>query len=50
MNKINIEIETNKAYSRGRVSEAKVIYWCLAWLLATAGATFGLELLGVMEL
>ena len=45
MNKTNIEIETNKAYSRGRVSEAKVHYWGLAWLLATAGATFGPELL-----
>ena len=45
MNKTNIEIETNKAYSRGRVSEAKVLYWGLAWLLATAGATFGPELL-----
>ena len=50
MNKINIEIETNKAYSRDRVSTVKVHYWGLAWLLATAGATFGLELLGVMEL
>ena len=50
MNKTNTETKTNKAYSRGRVSEAKVIYWCLAWLLATAGATFGPELLGVMEL
>ena len=45
MNKTNTETKTNKAYSRGRVSEAKVIYWCLAWLLATAGATFGPELL-----
>ena len=45
MNKTNIEIETNKAYSRDRVSEAKVIYWGLAWLLATAGAAFGPELL-----
>ena len=45
MNKTNIEIETNKAYSRDRVSEAKVAYWGLAWLLATAGATFGPELL-----
>ena len=46
MNKTNIEIETNKAYSRDRVSEAKVAYWGLAWLLATAGATFGPELWG----
>ena len=45
MNKTNIEIETNKAYSRDRVSEAKVAYWGLAWVLATAGATFGPELL-----
>ena len=45
MNKTNTETKTNKAYSRGRVSEAKVIYWCLAWVLATAGATFGPELL-----
>jgi len=45
MNKTNIEIETNKAYSRDRVSTAKVTYWGLAWLLATAGATFGPELL-----
>ena len=45
MNKTNAETKTNKAYSRGRVSEAKVIYWCLAWVLATAGATFGPELL-----
>ena len=45
MNKTNAETKTNKAYSRGRVSEAKVIYWCLAWTLATAGATFGPELL-----
>ena len=45
MNKTNTETKTNKAYSRGRVSEAKVIYWGLAWLLATAGATFGPELL-----
>ena len=39
MNKTNAETKTNKA------SEANVIYWCLAWLLATAGATFGPELL-----
>ena len=45
MNKTNAETKTNKAYSRGRVSEAKVHYWGLAWLLATAGATFGPELL-----
>ena len=45
MNKKNIEIETNKAYSRDRVSIAKVAYWGPAWLLATAGATFGPELL-----
>ena len=45
MNKTNAETKTNNAYSRGRVSEAKVIYWCLAWVLATAGATFGPELL-----
>ena len=45
MNKTNAETKTNKAYSRGRVSEAKVTYWCLAWTLATAGATFGPELL-----
>ena len=45
MNKTNTETKTNKAYSRGRVSEAKVAYWGLAWLLATAGATFGPELL-----
>ena len=45
MNKTNTETKTNKAYSRGSVSEAKVIYWGLAWLLATAGATFGPELL-----
>ena len=46
MNKTNIEIKTNKAYSRDRVSEAKVAYWGLAWLLATAGATFLPELWG----
>ena len=46
MNKTNAETKTNKAYSRGRVSEAKVAYWGLAWLLATAGGTFGPELLG----
>ena len=45
MNKTNAETKTNKAYSRDRVSTAKVAYWCLAWLLATAGATFGPELL-----
>ena len=45
MNKTNAETKTNKAYSRGRVSEAKVAYWGLAWVLATAGATFGPELL-----
>ena len=41
MNKTNTETKTNQAYSKGRVSEAKVIYWGLAWVLATAGATFG---------
>ena len=45
MNKTNTEIKTNKAYSRDRVSTAKVTYWSLAWVLATAGATFGPELL-----
>ena len=45
MNKTNAETKTNKAYSRGRVTEFKVIYWCLAWVLTTAGATFGPELL-----
>ena len=45
MNKTNTEIKTNKAYSRDRVSTAKVAYWGLAWVLATAGATFGPELL-----
>ena len=45
MNKTNAETKTNKAYSRGRVSTAKVPYWGLAWVLATAGATFGPELL-----
>ena len=45
MNKTNAETKTNKAYSKGRVSEAKVAYWGLAWVLATAGATFGPELL-----
>ena len=45
MNKTNTETKTNQAYSKGRVSEVKVIYWCLAWVLATAGATFGPELL-----
>ena len=45
MNKTNAETKTNKAYSRGRASEAKVIYWGLAWVLATAGAAFGPELL-----
>ena len=45
MNKTNIEIKTNKAYSRDRVSTAKVAYWGLAWVLATAGAAFGPELL-----
>mgnify|MGYP001308941694 FL=1 len=45
MNKTNTETKTNQAYSKGRVSEAKVIYWGLAWVLATAGATFGPELL-----
>ena len=47
MKKTNTETKTSKAYSRGRVSEAKVAYWGLAWLLATAGATFGPELLGL---
>ena len=45
MSKTNTEIKTNKAYSRDRVSTAKVAYWGLAWVLATAGATFGPELL-----
>ena len=45
MNKTNTETKTNQAYSKGRVSEAKVIYWGLAWVLATAVATFGPELL-----
>ena len=45
MNKTNTKIKTNKAYSRDRVSTAKVAYWGLAWVLATAGATFGPELL-----
>ena len=45
MNKTNAETKTNKAYSRDRVSEAKVAYWGLAWVLATAGAAFGPELL-----
>ena len=45
MNKTNAETKTNKAYSRDRVSTAKVAYWGLAWVLATAGATFGPELL-----
>ena len=45
MNKTNTETKTNQAYSKGRVSEAKVIYWGLAWVLATAGAAFGPELL-----
>ena len=45
MKKTNTETKTNKAYSKGRVSEAKVVYWGLAWVLATAGATFGPELL-----
>ena len=45
MNKTNTEIKTNKAYSRDRVSTATVAYWGLAWVLATAGATFGPELL-----
>jgi len=45
MNKTNAETKTNKAYSRGRVTEFKVIYWCLAWVLATAVATFGPQLL-----
>ena len=45
MKKTNTETKTNKAYSKGRVSEAKVAYWGLAWVLATAGATFGPELL-----
>ena len=45
MKKTNTETKTNKAYSKGRVSEAKVVYWGLAWVLATAGAAFGPELL-----
>jgi hypothetical protein len=45
MSKTNTEIKTNNAYSRDRVSTAKVAYWGLAWVLATAGATFGPELL-----
>ena len=45
MKKTNTETKTNKAYSKGRVSEAKVVYWALAWVLATAGAAFGPELL-----
>ena len=45
MKKTNTETKTNKAYSKGRVSEAKVVYWGLSWVLATAGAAFGPELL-----
>ena len=45
MKKTNTETKTNKAYSKGRVAEAKVVYWGLAWVLATAGAAFGPELL-----
>jgi hypothetical protein len=45
MKKTNTETKTNKAYSRGRVSEAKLVYWGLSWVLATAGAAFGPELL-----
>ena len=45
MNKANAETNTSKAYSRDRAPTAKLAYWGLAWLLATAGATFGPELL-----
>jgi len=45
MKKTNTETKTSKAYSRGRVSEAKLVYWGLSWVLATAGAAFGPELL-----
>ena len=45
MNKTNAETKTSKAYSRDRASTAKLAYWGLAWVLATAGATFGPELL-----
>ena len=45
MKKTNTETKTNKAYSKGRVTEAKLVYWGLAWVLATAGAAFGPELL-----
>ena len=45
MNKTNAETKTNKAYSRDRAFTAKITYWGLAWVLATAGATFGPELL-----
>ena len=45
MNKTNAETKTNKAYSRDRAFTTKLAYWTLAWVLATAGATFGPELL-----
>ena len=45
MNKTNAETKTSKVFSRERASTAKLAYWGLAWLLATAGATFGPELL-----
>ena len=45
MNKTNAETKTNIAYSRDRAFTTKLAYWGLAWVLATAGATFGPELL-----
>ena len=50
MKKTNTETKTNKAYSKGRVSEAKVAYWGLAWVLATAGAPLDQNYFGVMAL
>ncbi|HIF83487.1 MAG TPA: hypothetical protein EYQ37_06515 [Candidatus Marinimicrobia bacterium] len=45
MKKTNTETKTSNAHSRERAFTAKLAYWTLAWVLATAGATFGPELL-----
>jgi len=45
MKKINTETKTSNARSRDRAFTPKLAYWGLAWVLATAGATFGPELL-----
>ncbi len=45
MKKINTETKTSNARSRDRAFTPKLAYSGLAWVLATAGATFGPELL-----